>query len=80
MTERTDAYSKFRGSLHIVMGIIYLLLGSSVLYMKYFGAIELNAGVAYFLGGMMLVYGLFRTFRGITKMRQRTPDHSRRDV
>ena len=80
MTERTDAYSRFRGSLHIAMGVIYLLLGSSVLYMKYFGAIELNAGVAYLLGGMMLLYGFFRLFRGISQMRQRTPDTNRREM
>ena len=71
MTERTDAYSRFRGSLHIAMGIIYLLLGSSVLYMKYFGAIELNAGVAYLLGGIMVLYGFFRLWRGITQVRRR---------
>jgi hypothetical protein len=53
------------------MGVIYLLLGSSVLYMKYFGAIELNAGVAYLLGGMMILYGFFRLWRGITQVRRR---------
>ena len=74
MTERTDAYSRFRSSLHIAMGIIYVLLGSSVLDMRYFGAIELNPGVAYTLGAIMLAYGLFRVFRGMSQLLKKNPN------
>ncbi|RYG54082.1 MAG: C4-dicarboxylate ABC transporter [Chitinophagaceae bacterium] len=62
---------RFRGSLHIGMGIMYILIGSLVLYIKYFGAMELPSGLAYVLGTMMLLYGIFRLWRGITFMRQR---------
>jgi hypothetical protein len=67
---RNDAYEKFRGTLHVAMGVLYLVIGSLVLYVKYFGAMELSSGIAYTLGTMMLLYGLFRLWRGITYMRQ----------
>ncbi len=68
--ERTDAYSKFRGSLHIGMGVMYLIIGSLVLYIKYFGTMELSSGLAYTLGSLMVLYGLFRLWRGIVAIRE----------
>jgi len=69
--ERDSAYLRFRGSLHIGMGIMYVLIGSLVLYIKHFGAMDLPAELAYVLGSMMLLYGFFRIWRGITYARQR---------
>lgn len=68
--ERNDAYLKFRGSMHMGMGVLYIIIGSLVLYIKYFGTMELSSGLAYTLGTMMVLYGIFRLWRGIVAMRQ----------
>lgn len=68
--ERSNAYDKFRGSMHIGMGIIYLLLGTVIVYVKYYGAIELSSGMAYSLGSLMIIYGIFRLWRGIANVIQ----------
>lgn len=60
----STASRRFRSTLNLVMGTIYLLLGGVVIYMKYFGTMELGTGMAYGLGGLMIVYGLFRLWRG----------------
>jgi hypothetical protein len=69
MTNKTDGYSRFRGGLDLGMGIVYLILGGAAIYYKYFGAMPLQAGVAYTLGGMMILYGLFRLWRGFAYIR-----------
>jgi hypothetical protein len=67
----TDGYSRFRGSLDFGMGIMYLIFGSVAIFGKYFGAMPLQAGVAYTLGGMMILYGLFRLWRGYVYIREK---------
>ncbi len=65
MSQRRNKVNfNYRASLHIAMGILYLAIGSAVMYLKYFGAFELPIGLAYLLGGLMLVYGTFRIWRG----------------
>lgn len=61
--------SRFRSILNISMGIIYLILGGVVIYTKYFGTMELGNGIRYALGGLMIVYGLFRLWRGFYEMK-----------
>lgn len=69
--ERSNTYERMKGTLHLTMGMFYLMAGSLVLYIKYFGAMELPAGVAYALGTMMLIYGMFRIWRGIVAMKEK---------
>ena len=69
--EKSKAYTKFRGSMHMGMGVLYVIFGALVLYIKYFGAMELSSGVAYTIGTLMVLYGLFRLWRGYAYMRQR---------
>lgn len=57
-------YNNFKATMHLTMGVLYVVIGSTVLYIKYFGAFELPAATAYFLGSMMIIYGLFRIWRG----------------
>lgn len=67
--ENNVATNRFRSSLNVGMGIIYVLIGSTVVYMKYFGVVALNNGLAYALGGLMILYGLFRLWRGLRDLR-----------
>ncbi len=60
---------QFRASLHIGMGVFYIVAGALVLYVKHFGAMELPSALAYSLGALMLVYGVFRIWRGVMDMR-----------
>ncbi len=68
--ERSQAYLRFRGSLHLGMGVVYIIIGILVLYIKHFGAIELESGIAYTLGGAAVLYGIFRLWRGFVLLRK----------
>jgi uncharacterized membrane protein HdeD (DUF308 family) len=52
------------------MGVLYICIGILILYMKHFGTMELPSTFAYVLGGLMVVYGVFRLYNGITALRQ----------
>lgn len=62
--ERRNQYNNFRSTMHMVMGLLYIGIGSAVLYLKLFGTFELSPGLAYFIGIMMISYGAFRVWRG----------------
>jgi len=72
---KTTRMHRFQATMHLVMGIVYILLGGVVLYIKVFGTIELSKGLAYALGGMMILYGAFRIWRGIALFRSRNNIH-----
>jgi len=61
----------FQSIMHLTMGTFYLIIGGLILYVKAFGTMELSAGFAYALGGLMLVYGVFRLWRGFAGLKQR---------
>ena len=64
-------YSHFRTSLDLGMGVLYVVIAGMIITLKYFGTMALDANFAYILGGMMLLYGLFRIYRGIMGMRSK---------
>lgn len=63
------AITQVRATMHIGMGILYLVIGTMVLYVKHFGMVELSAMMAYPLGILMLAYGVFRIWRGFKDLR-----------
>lgn len=69
--EKGKGYKNFRGSLHIGMGGLYLVIGGAVIYFKAFGAMALSAGVAYTIGAAMILYGGFRIWRGWMDLKYR---------
>ncbi|HQE11584.1 MAG TPA: hypothetical protein PLQ78_02430 [Flavipsychrobacter sp.] len=69
-TPRRSNMEKMQIPLHFGMGVVYLVIGFMVLYIKYFGTMALSSGIAYALGSLLLLYGAFRIWRGITMMRQ----------
>jgi len=61
----SKAYYLFRVSLDLGMGLLYLCLGIFILYYKSFGNLEIGALFAKILGPLMILYGLFRLYRGV---------------
>lgn len=62
--KRNESYTRFRGILHVSMGVLYILMGVATIYLcktKYF---DLDMTAAYAIGGLMMAYGIFRIYRG----------------
>lgn len=64
-----DSIIRFRATMHLGMGTIYIVLGLIVMYVKAFGTMALSATFAYILSGFMVLYGAFRIWRGIADFR-----------
>ncbi|WP_428070457.1 C4-dicarboxylate ABC transporter [Chryseobacterium gambrini] len=54
--------------LSLVTGLFYIVLGIVVMYYRFFFTV-LEPGVAYALGGLLILYGIFRIYRAITKIK-----------
>jgi hypothetical protein len=67
--ESSSAYSSFKTTMHIGMGVFYLIISFLLFYANAFGAMELPTGMAYALGTLMLAYGVFRIWRGVMDLR-----------
>jgi hypothetical protein len=70
-SDKSSGYKGIRSSLHIGMGVVYLVLGGIAVVGKYFGKFELDPIKAYVLGGIMILYGAFRLWRGVQDIRMR---------
>ncbi len=69
-SNKRNGYGNFRNSLDLGMGIFYILIGALVIYAKYFGSLELSPTYANLFGGLVIFYGLFRVYRGISNFRK----------
>lgn len=56
--------------LSIFTGIVYIALGIFVIIYKFF-VIYLDPPVAYALGALLILYGIFRIFRTVDKLKKR---------
>ena len=54
--------------LSLVTGLFYIVLGVVVIIYKFFFTI-LESAVAYGLGALLILYGLFRIYRAISKIK-----------
>lgn len=54
--------------LSLVTGLFYIVLGIVVIYYKFFFTI-LEPAVAYPLGGLIILYGIFRMYRAVLKIK-----------
>ncbi|MDR6405802.1 MULTISPECIES: DUF308 domain-containing protein [Chryseobacterium] len=54
--------------LSLITGLFYIVLGIVVIFYKFFFTI-LEPGVAYGLGGLLILYGIFRIYRAISKIK-----------
>ncbi|MES2480051.1 MAG: hypothetical protein V4561_13265 [Bacteroidota bacterium] len=65
----TDTPPKWRAWLHIGMGVVYLLFAAMVYNFKKFGNVELGEVTVYGMSGLLVIYGVFRIWRGIADLR-----------
>lgn len=72
--DRNRTMRRFNAGRHIVMGIILFALAYAVVHYHRFGTIELSAMTSYTLAAIMVVYGLFRVWRGIRELKERNVD------
>ncbi|MFY7814982.1 DUF308 domain-containing protein [Flavobacterium sp. B17] len=54
--------------LSLVTGLFYIVLGIVVILYKFFFTV-LEPGVAYALGALLILYGIFRIYRAISKIK-----------
>ncbi|WP_228409685.1 DUF308 domain-containing protein [Chryseobacterium sp. T16E-39] len=54
--------------LSLVTGLFYIVLGIVVIFYKFFFII-LEPAVAYPLGGVMILYGIFRIYRAVSRIK-----------
>ncbi|MFP7658268.1 MULTISPECIES: DUF308 domain-containing protein [Chryseobacterium] len=54
--------------LSLVTGLFYIVLGIVVIFYKFFFII-LEPTVAYPLGGVMILYGIFRIYRAVSRIK-----------
>lgn len=54
--------------LSLVTGLFYIVLGIVVILYKFFFTV-LEPGVAYALGGLLILYGIFRIYRAVSKIK-----------
>jgi len=72
MTE-SKTYKSFRTSLDMAMGTIYVIIGIALFALRHFGTVELSASMAYILGTVMVLYGVFRIYRGTVVLFRKDP-------
>ena len=65
---------RFRATLHILFGILYLVFAALVIFYRKFGTFELEPVLAYGLGALLALYGIFRIWRGWQDMQNSRDD------
>ncbi|WP_072962077.1 DUF308 domain-containing protein [Chryseobacterium arachidis] len=55
--------------LSLVTGLFYIVLGVVVILYKFFFTV-LEPNIAYVLGGLLIIYGIFRIYRALTKIKK----------
>jgi hypothetical protein len=65
----TNVPPKWRAWLHIGMGIVYLLCAPVVYSAKTFATIKLSTTAVYGMSGLLVIYGAFRLWRGVTDLK-----------
>lgn len=55
--------------LSLITGLFYIVLGIVVIVYKFFFTI-LEPGVAYALGVLLMIYGIFRIYRAVSKIKK----------
>ncbi len=54
--------------LSLITGLFYIVLGVVVMLYKFFFTV-LEPGIAYVLGVLLILYGLFRIYRAVTRIK-----------
>ncbi len=67
--KRASTRYRFRATMNIVMGILYVILGIAIATMHKFGSVNLNPSLAYGFCALLLLYGAFRLWRGVQDLK-----------
>lgn len=70
-TNRNRTWRRFQAGRHIVMGLVLIALGYAVIHFHSFGQMELSNTTSYTLAAILVVYGLFRIWRGTVELRKK---------
>ncbi|WP_173426503.1 C4-dicarboxylate ABC transporter [Chryseobacterium angstadtii] len=54
--------------LSLVTGLFYIVLGVVVMYYKFFFT-TLEPTIAYAMGGLLILYGVFRIYRAVSRIK-----------
>jgi uncharacterized membrane protein HdeD (DUF308 family) len=54
--------------LSLITGLFYIVLGVVVMLYKFFFTV-LEPGIAYALGALLILYGIFRIYRAVTRIK-----------
>jgi uncharacterized membrane protein HdeD (DUF308 family) len=54
--------------LSLITGLFYIVLGIVVMLYKFFFTV-LEPGIAYALGALLILYGIFRIYRAVTRIK-----------
>ena len=71
---RRRNWRRFQAGRHIVMGLVLIALGYAVVHFHSFGTLELSNTTSYTLAGILVVYGLFRIWRGTRELKEQDTD------
>lgn len=67
--KRRQNMNNARGIAGMAMGILYIVIAFFVVYFEQKKQIDIGAGLSYVLGGIMVLYGIFRMYRGYKMMK-----------
>ena len=66
--KRRESQNRVRGVFHMAMGVLYLLAGIGIVYAEAKKMIAIGATFSYLICALMCGYGIFRIYRGYTRM------------
>ena len=72
--DRRRTMRRFNAGRHIVMGLVLMALAYAVVHFHKFGTLDLSNTTSYTLAGIMMVYGLFRIWRGTRELNEKDPE------
>lgn len=64
-TKRRDPFKHLKSGLHAAMGLMYVIVGVMAIYYQWF-IVDLEQLLAWGLGIVVILYGIFRTYRAYT--------------
>lgn len=69
MQNNRGTAEKAKGIVHVLIGIVYMVIGATVIYANNNKYIDIDNVMAYILCGLFTVYGLFRIYRGYLRIK-----------
>ena len=65
---------RFQAARHMIMGLLLIFCAYLFIQRRLFANIEVSQTVAYVIAAILVVYGLFRIWRGTADLREKDSD------